>query len=317
MHGKAGEGDKMKKRMSMALSILCALGLITGCGSQPATDKHNPAEETSEFVRSTTATEFKPQTIATVATTEETLVTVPVPHPMMETTAEPQTEKPAETQTTEPSSETTVESHRGTATQIPSAVRDKMAGISMPEGATVSYDDLRYLTIPHIGYDGESKVGHMVVAKELADEVLDIFAELYGIGYPIESMELIDEFNDKQTAELDSLDRASMGNNNTSAFCYRVVSGTQNISQHAYGRAIDLNPKTNPYVSRSGVSPRNAKKYADRDGTDFTDAEQQALIHSGDEAYSIFISYGWEWGGEIWAGSGIYDYQHFQKPKTE
>jgi len=97
-----------------------------------------------------------------------------------------------------------------------------------------------------------------VVAKALAEDVLDIFAELYAINYPIESIRLIDEFNDKQTDVLDSLDRASMGNNNTSAFCYRVVSGSSSISQHAYGRAIDLNPKINPYVSGGSVSPRNA-----------------------------------------------------------
>ena len=126
----------------------------------------------------------------------------------------------------------------------------------------------------------------------------------------------IDYFNDKQTEELDSLDRASMGNNNTSAFCYRVVNGTTRMSNHAYGRAIDINPKINPYVTVSGsVSPRNAVKYADRSGEALSDIERAALIRSGDRVYNIFISRGWEWGGEIWSDS-YYDYQHFQKPKT-
>ena len=43
---------------------------------------------------------------------------------------------------------------------------------------------------------------------------------------------------------------------NTSAFNCRYVAGTTRWSQHAYGRAIDLNPVENPYVSGHHVSPR-------------------------------------------------------------
>ena len=181
----------------------------------------------------------------------------------------------------------------------------------MPAGATVGYGDLAYLTVYYHGFDGADATGHIVVAKELADEVLDIFADLYEIDYPVESVKLIDEFQNKQTSELDSLDRASMGNNNTSAFCYRLVSGSGNLSQHAFGRAIDLNPRINPYVTGNIVSPANAKKYADRSGNGLSDIEMRAMIHKGDAVYNIFVSRGWEWGGEIWYGE--YDYQHFQK----
>lgn len=205
---------------------------------------------------------------------------------------------------------------RGSHEPIPEEIKSVMDGISMPEGATVTYDDLSYLSIPYLDFNMELQIGHMVVDRELADEVLDIFQEILLSGYPIESMKLIDYFNDKQTEELDSLDRASMGNNNTSAFCYRVVNGTTRMSNHAYGRAIDINPKINPYVTVSGsVSPRNAVKYADRSGEALSDIERAALIRSGDRVYNIFISRGWEWGGEIWSDS-YYDYQHFQKPKT-
>lgn len=202
---------------------------------------------------------------------------------------------------------------RGSKEDIPDGIRAIMAGISMPEDATVGYDDLSYLSIPYIDFDGKRQMGHMVVDKELADDVLDIFSELYEIGYPIERMDIIDNYNNRQTEELDSLDRASMGNNNTSAFCYRVVSGSDNLSNHAYGRAIDLNPKTNPYVSTDGsVSPRNAVKYADRSMENWSDIEKKAFIGPDTEVYRIFTEHGWEWGGEIWSYK---DYQHFQKPK--
>ena len=51
-------------------------------------------------------------------------------------------------------------------------------------------------------------------------------------------------------------DHRSMNADNTSAFNCRFVAGTSRWSQHAYGRAIDLNPIENPYVSGSATSRR-------------------------------------------------------------
>ncbi len=200
---------------------------------------------------------------------------------------------------------------RGSWEPIPDEVFETMQGISYPEGARVHRDDLAYLTIPHYDFDGKIQKGKMIVARSLADEVLAIFAELSDIKYPIEKMELIDKYDKLQTEEFNSLDRSSMGRNNTSSFCYRTVSGTKNLSKHAYGRAIDINPKINPWVSSSGtVSPRNATKYADRSMADWTDVEKRAYIGEDTEIYRIFDKYGWFWGGH-WNSR---DYQHFEKP---
>src|SRR6266508_2153223 len=51
---------------------------------------------------------------------------------------------------------------------------------------------------------------------------------------------------------------------NTSAFNCRYVAGTTTWSQHAYGRAIDINPVENPYVDGTHVSPRRGRRYLDR-----------------------------------------------------
>lgn len=200
---------------------------------------------------------------------------------------------------------------RGNKQDIPEEIKRVMNGISMPEGATVRYDDLSYLTIYHYDFEGKVTTGHMVVDKTLADEVLDIFAELYDLKYRIERMDLIDYYNDLQTDILDSLDNASMGYNNTSSFCYRTISGTSTMSYHAYGRAIDVNPKINPYVVvKSGrVSPRNAYQYRTRENI-FSDVENRALIRHGDPVYNVFKKYGWDWGGD-W--KNVKDYQHFEK----
>lgn len=210
----------------------------------------------------------------------------------------------------------------GTKQSIPEDVWSYMNGRSWKENPNVGYEDLMYLTMPYYDFNYEIQTGHMVIAADLADEVLNIFAELFDIQYPVEIMEPIDAYFDGLTEQLDTPDRNSMGHNNTSAFYYRVVSGSGNLSQHAYGRAIDLNPKTNPWVSVSGsVSPRNATKYANRRlsaaNTDFTNwsgIEQAAFIGNDTRVYDVFSKYGWEWGGEIWQSS-YYDYQHFQKRK--
>lgn len=198
----------------------------------------------------------------------------------------------------------------GVSEPIPEDVRESMKGISMPEDATVGFDDLAYLTIPHYDFNGNIVEGHMVVDKDVAEDVLHIFKELYDIKYPIERMELIDKYDEMQTEEFDSLDRSSMGRNNTSCFCYRVVNGSSNLSNHARGRAIDLNPLINPWVQGSSYSPRNAGPYVDREKTFEDDVINRATIHENDEVVQIFEKYGWSWGG-YWQSQQ--DYQHFEK----
>lgn len=199
---------------------------------------------------------------------------------------------------------------KGVSEPIPEDVRESMKGISMPEGSTVGFDDLAYLTIPHYDFNGNIVEGHMVVDKDVAQEVLNIFKELYDIQYPIERMELIDKYDKMQTEEFDSLDRSSMGRNNTSCFCYRVISGSSKLSNHARGRAIDLNPLINPWVQGSSYSPRNAGPYVNRDKVFEDEVVNQATIHANDEVVQIFEKYGWSWGG-YWQSQK--DYQHFEK----
>ena len=64
-------------------------------------------------------------------------------------------------------------------------------------------------------------------------------------------------------------DELSMEDNNTSAFNCREIPGTGPWSQHAFGRAIDLNPLLNPYIDCTGAfQPKNAAPYLDRSRID-------------------------------------------------
>lgn len=193
------------------------------------------------------------------------------------------------------SSESTEPSSRGTKEELPRDIRNKTKGITLRENSPVEYDDLAYLTVPYYNFDGQTSTGHMIVNKKIADEVLDIFSELYNNQYPIQSMELAENFDSMQNTLLNSTELASMGNNNTCALYYKK--NGNDFSPHAYGLAIDINPKINPSSDTNGSAiPKNAGQYLK--GENLTSTEQWARITGDSDIYNIFASHGWSWGGD-------------------
>lgn len=208
----------------------------------------------------------------------------------------------------------------GTKQDIDDNIKKRMKK-SMPEGTTeITYDDLSYLKIPYWGFDGKEYTGEMIVRKELADEMLLIFQELYKEKYPIYKMILIDDVPIVNPEN--DLDWNSIEDNNTSAFCYRNGTGSNTTSYHGYGQAIDINPLINPYVKnvgdQSSHSVSNNCKYISRELSTWTDnapnwgleIAKKANIDTNTKIYDIFIKYGWTWGGD-W--NSPKDYQHFEK----
>lgn len=176
---------------------------------------------------------------------------------------------------------------------IPENVLATMLGKSLPNKEVAK--DLSFLTITYIDYEGETQVGNLVVNKKVAHEVLDIFKEIYEAKFPIERMDLVDLY--------DAEDNKSMLANNTSSFNYRTIAGTDVLSNHGKGVAIDINPFYNPHVINGKTSPTEAQKYADRTLND------KGMIKAGDVVHKAFTSRGWTWGGD-WKNP---DYQHFEK----
>ena len=131
---------------------------------------------------------------------------------------------------------------------LSNAVFARMQGKSYPKGCTVARSDLRHLKVLHVDIDGNIKIGEMVCNKAIAQDLLEIFRTLYDNRYPIERMVLIDEY--------DADDDRSMRDNNSSCFCFRKVMGTQNLSKHARGLAVDINTLYNPWVHTSKGSAR-------------------------------------------------------------
>lgn len=112
--------------------------------------------------------------------------------------------------------------------EIPDNIYENMIGKSIPVQYVSKVDKttLSYLQLSYIGFDGNSHIGEMIVNSKVSSEILEIFKKLYEIEYQIEKIKLIDEYN--------ANDEVSMSDNNTSCFCYRVVSGTSRLSNHSY-----------------------------------------------------------------------------------
>lgn len=186
---------------------------------------------------------------------------------------------------------------------ISDELKEYMAGKSYADNideSIMNYDMLRLVVICYNDLEGNTARGEIVCNEMIAQDLLEIFEELYYAGYQFEEVALIDKY--------DADDDASMEANNTSCFNYRVVDNTTKLSYHAYGLAIDINPFYNPYVQfRNGedyICPTASAPYADR-SMDFP-----YKIDENDLCYKLFKEHGFSWGG---AWNSCKDYQHFEK----
>lgn len=173
---------------------------------------------------------------------------------------------------------------------------------SFKRDCTTKREELRYLRVLHANREGKPQVGELICHKAIAEDLLQIFKELYLNGYRIEKMLLVDNYN--------ADDEASMADNNTSCFNFRRVAGSKTLSRHSLGLAIDINPLYNPCLyTRSGkVSPANGKTYAhNRAGIKSCPFP---VIDRSDLCYRLFTEHGFNWGGG-WRYTK--DYQHFEK----
>ncbi len=183
---------------------------------------------------------------------------------------------------------------------------ERITGCSYPvlnegEVIEIAYEDLSYVVVQYVGFDFETHEGEIICNNAIAQDLLEIFYELYRNEYQIEQIALIEEY--------DGDDYASCEANNTSCFNYRQVVGSSSLSKHALGLAIDINPLYNPYITYNGdgsanVYPESAADYADRS------KEFPYKIDENDLCYKLFTEHGFTWGGH-W--NSVKDYQHFQK----
>ncbi len=169
-------------------------------------------------------------------------------------------------------------------------------GASWRSGCPVGPTRLRLLEVRHVTIDGGSAIGRIIVHESVANQLVTVFDRLYLHRFPIERMQTVDVYGGD--------DNASMAANNTSGFNCRAVTGGTGWSRHAYGMAVDVNPRQNPYVRGATILPPAGSDSLDREHYD------PMMIRSGDIVVRSFDGAGWRWGG-TWTSP--IDYQHFDR----
>jgi hypothetical protein len=178
--------------------------------------------------------------------------------------------------------------------------RHRVYGSSWRPGCPVSLEQLRSVRLRYVGFDGRAHRGELVVNADAVGATRTAFSFLYAKRFPIRRMRLVDDYG--------ASDYASIEADNTSSFNCRRATGATRWSQHAYGRAIDVNPIENPYVYADGTTTHaRSRPYLNRS------KHRRGMAYAGGTLVRAFTQAGWGWGG-TWPRPT--DYQHFSADGT-
>lgn len=165
-----------------------------------------------------------------------------------------------------------------------------IAGTKAPDSVI---KQLCLLDVEYYSTDDKLHRGQIVINKAVRDDIEAIFKMIKEHRFIIAKAIPIVKYKWS--------DDASMADNNTSAFCYRNIAGKQRLSNHSFGRAIDINPFWNPVVYPDGkVSPKGGKYKPGSVGT----------LEEGSVIVNEFKKRGWRWGRTF---SSYADNHHFDK----
>jgi len=156
----------------------------------------------------------------------------------------------------------------------------------------------RIVKLKYYSFDGQVHEGQLVLDKDLVRDIKTVFKVILDTHFPIRSVIPVSDPRFRKNGRWD--DDLSMIADNSSSFNYRQITGGGRISNHAYGRAVDLNTRENPYVKGKIVLPPGAKYDPSVPGT----------FAPGDPIVKTFQNLGWTWAG-TWTSP--IDYQHFEK----
>ena len=191
--------------------------------------------------------------------------------------------------------------YRSSVVPLPPKVRAQLIEVgAWHPGCPVALSDLRLLTVTHRGFDGRARRGQLVVNEEAASALAGVFGDLYRAGFRIRHLRFADSYGPPARRPRDDV--------SGSFWCRQAVpspctggTGTGSWSNHAYGLAIDLNPRENPYVGCGQSRDPATRPFFDRS------QHRRGMVNP--RVIAAFSAMGWEWGGS-WTGD-TKDYMHF------
>ncbi len=154
-------------------------------------------------------------------------------------------------------------------------------------------DSLSMVDVSYYSFDGRRHAGQIVVDARLEDDVYDIFHLIEKLQFPVGKAVPIVAY--------DWEDENSMADNNSSAFNYRVIAGTNKLSLHSFGRALDINPVQNPVIYPAGLIAPAGAVYR---------PQNKGAFSAAHPVVREFLKRGWHWGGNFEQPK---DYHHFEK----
>jgi hypothetical protein len=180
------------------------------------------------------------------------------------------------------------------------ALRSELNARAWDPGCPVPLSDLRVLTFSHYGFDQQVHNGQLVVNARWAEPLQQVFRRLYALRFPIRHVRLVDMYGPPEDLPADDVSGSFWCRNAAASPCTTATT-TTHWSMHAYGEAIDLNPRENPYVGCGRTRDAASRPYLDRSRL------RPGMVTPA--VVAAFRAIGWGWGG-AWTHS-TRDYMHF------
>lgn len=161
------------------------------------------------------------------------------------------------------------------------------------------------LQVTYRGLDHRAHYGIVEVNRALKADVISFFKYAYYLNFPLKEVAVSSDprfaWDDNKLMDADI----------TSCFNYRTIAGTDRPSQHGLGRACDINPRENPYITLDDQgSPVTLPEGAS------WNLGAQGTLHAAHPLIQLMESRNWTWGGR-WTlqdtDGAVIDYQHLQK----
>lgn len=168
------------------------------------------------------------------------------------------------------------------------------AGMARPGCPVSEASQLRRVDLDYVDFDGQVQRGYLVVNADTAETTVRIFTRLFEDEFPIRRMQGVENYGG------DTL--KSLRANNTSAYnCRRLdqINAPVTESPHANGRAIDINPRQNPWMDLRCDCWSPGPKFQER-------TAGPGKILRGGPVWTAFRDEGW-----IWQNIDVADYMHF------